>query len=198
VRAFLKRISPLNNAEKITVPLSIAHGEEDSRVPVGEALHMWDIASKEGLHGVDGVRVGGPRYFARRKRKKMEEVVFRFKQKSVIEFTNAAKIHFLERFFQPDTAPSPLRVIFEVFEGRQDMYTLIQVDFLIVGFYSCRTSHELEIVHIYIVSGRKVVTQSTRHHATNTLSNQTHGKIYFAVGWATTTRHGHSRQDNRF
>jgi dipeptidyl aminopeptidase/acylaminoacyl peptidase len=47
VRAFLERISPLNNAENITVPLSIAHGEEDSRVPVGEALRMWDIASKK-------------------------------------------------------------------------------------------------------------------------------------------------------
>jgi len=47
VRAFLERISPLNNAEKITVPLSIAHGEEDSRVPVGEALSMWDIVSKK-------------------------------------------------------------------------------------------------------------------------------------------------------
>ena len=46
VRALLERISPLNNAEEITVPLSIAHGEEDSRVPVGEALRMWDIASK--------------------------------------------------------------------------------------------------------------------------------------------------------
>jgi dipeptidyl aminopeptidase/acylaminoacyl peptidase len=42
VRAFLARISPLNNAEKITVPLSIAHGEEDSRVPVSEALRLWD------------------------------------------------------------------------------------------------------------------------------------------------------------
>ena len=47
VRAFLERISPLNNAEKIAVPLSIAHGEEDSRVPVGEAMHLWDIASKK-------------------------------------------------------------------------------------------------------------------------------------------------------
>jgi dipeptidyl aminopeptidase/acylaminoacyl peptidase len=46
VRAFLERISPLNNAEKIAVPLSIAHGEEDSRVPVGEALRMWDITSE--------------------------------------------------------------------------------------------------------------------------------------------------------
>ncbi len=47
VRAFLERISPLNNAEKISVPLSIAHGDEDSRVPVDEALRMWDIASKK-------------------------------------------------------------------------------------------------------------------------------------------------------
>jgi dipeptidyl aminopeptidase/acylaminoacyl peptidase len=47
VRAFLERISPLNNAGKITVPLSIAHGEEDSRVPVDEALQLWDIASKK-------------------------------------------------------------------------------------------------------------------------------------------------------
>jgi dipeptidyl aminopeptidase/acylaminoacyl peptidase len=45
VRAFLGRISPLNNADKIAVPLSIAHGEEDSRVPAGEALRMWDIVS---------------------------------------------------------------------------------------------------------------------------------------------------------
>jgi hypothetical protein len=29
-----------------------------------------------------------------------------FKQKSVIEFTNAAKIHFLERFLAPDADPS--------------------------------------------------------------------------------------------
>ena len=47
VRAFLERISPLNNAEKIAVPLSIAHGEEDSRVPIGETLRLWDIASKK-------------------------------------------------------------------------------------------------------------------------------------------------------
>ena len=46
VRAFLERISPLNNAEKIAVPLSIAHGDEDSRVPLSEALQLWDIASK--------------------------------------------------------------------------------------------------------------------------------------------------------
>ena len=47
VRAFLERISPLNNAEKIAVPLSIAHGDEDSRVPLSETLQLWDIASKK-------------------------------------------------------------------------------------------------------------------------------------------------------
>ncbi|KAF8272722.1 alpha beta-hydrolase [Lactarius quietus] len=90
VRAFLERISPLNNAENITVPLSIAHGEEDSRVPVGEALRMWDIANKRVYMELMVCELEG----------------HGFKQKSVIEFTNAAKIHFLERFLQPDAAPS--------------------------------------------------------------------------------------------
>lgn len=46
---FLERISPLNNAHKITVPLSIAHGETDSRVTVEEAIRMWDIVTKNGV-----------------------------------------------------------------------------------------------------------------------------------------------------
>jgi len=81
-RAMLERISPLNRANEIAVPLQIAHGETDSRVPIEEALSMYDtvrarvhtelmVCEKEG-HG--------------------------FKQKSVIEFTNAAKVSFLERF----------------------------------------------------------------------------------------------------
>ncbi|KAH8993158.1 alpha beta-hydrolase [Lactarius akahatsu] len=90
VRAFLERISPLNNAEKIKVPLSIAHGEEDSRVPVGEALSMWDIVSKKVYMELMVCELEG----------------HGFKQKSVIEFTNAAKIYFLERFLQPNAAPS--------------------------------------------------------------------------------------------
>ncbi|KAH9982023.1 hypothetical protein BJV74DRAFT_879097 [Russula compacta] len=80
VRAFLERISPLSNTEKILVPISIAHGEENSRVPVGEALRLWDIASKR--------------------------VYMELIQKSVIEFTNAVNIHFLERFLLPNANPS--------------------------------------------------------------------------------------------
>ncbi|EGO01081.1 hypothetical protein SERLA73DRAFT_72051 [Serpula lacrymans var. lacrymans S7.3] len=49
IREFLERISPLNNASKITVPLSIAHGDKDSRVTVEEAIRMWEIVS-ENVH----------------------------------------------------------------------------------------------------------------------------------------------------
>lgn len=43
IRAFLERISPLNNAEKISVPLFITHGENDTRVTVHEAVAMYKI-----------------------------------------------------------------------------------------------------------------------------------------------------------
>jgi len=37
VRAVLERISPLNSAERIKAALFVAHGQNDPRVPVGEA-----------------------------------------------------------------------------------------------------------------------------------------------------------------
>ena len=37
MRAFLRRISPLTNAERITKPLLVVHGKNDPRVPVNEA-----------------------------------------------------------------------------------------------------------------------------------------------------------------
>lgn len=40
VRAFLERISPLTNAERITAPLFIAQGKNDPRVPLAEAEQM--------------------------------------------------------------------------------------------------------------------------------------------------------------
>ena len=43
IRAFLERISPLNNAKKINVPLFITHGETDTRVTVHEAVAMYKI-----------------------------------------------------------------------------------------------------------------------------------------------------------
>jgi len=40
MRAFLERISPVNNVEKIRVPMFIVQGENDPRVPVTEAIQM--------------------------------------------------------------------------------------------------------------------------------------------------------------
>src|SRR5712671_3974533 len=53
----------LDNAEKIAVPLSIVHGEKNSRVPVlvSEALRFVGHRMRERRRGTDGVRVGRPR-----------------------------------------------------------------------------------------------------------------------------------------
>ena len=39
-REFLRSISPIHKVDRITAPLLIAHGENDPRVPVGEARQM--------------------------------------------------------------------------------------------------------------------------------------------------------------
>ena len=40
MRAFLESISPLNDVEKMTVPLFVVQGENDPRVPVTEAVQL--------------------------------------------------------------------------------------------------------------------------------------------------------------
>jgi dipeptidyl aminopeptidase/acylaminoacyl peptidase len=45
---FLARISPVNNAEKITAPLFIIHGKNDPRVPLGEAEQISETMKKLG------------------------------------------------------------------------------------------------------------------------------------------------------
>jgi dipeptidyl aminopeptidase/acylaminoacyl peptidase len=40
MRSFLRRISPLTNADRITVPLLVVHGKNDPRVPLSEAEQM--------------------------------------------------------------------------------------------------------------------------------------------------------------
>lgn len=45
VRNFLERISQPNDTN-IAVPISIAHGEEASRMPISEAFRMWDVATR--------------------------------------------------------------------------------------------------------------------------------------------------------
>jgi len=48
MREHLQRISPLNNVEKISVPMFIVQGENDPRVPVTEAIQMVEALRKEG------------------------------------------------------------------------------------------------------------------------------------------------------
>jgi dipeptidyl aminopeptidase/acylaminoacyl peptidase len=61
VREVMERIAPLNNAQRITKPLLIIHGQNDPRVPVAEAaklvaatkgrIPVWYILAKDEGHG---------------------------------------------------------------------------------------------------------------------------------------------------
>jgi dipeptidyl aminopeptidase/acylaminoacyl peptidase len=48
MRAFLERISPVNNAAKIGKPLFVVHGKNDPRVPYTEAEQIVEIARRNG------------------------------------------------------------------------------------------------------------------------------------------------------
>ncbi len=48
-REFLESISPTNNIENIDAPLFVLHGENDPRVPVGEATQIAEEAQKQGV-----------------------------------------------------------------------------------------------------------------------------------------------------
>ena len=46
--AFFDRIAPLNNAQKITIPLFVIQGGNDPRVPLSEADQMVERAQQNG------------------------------------------------------------------------------------------------------------------------------------------------------
>ena len=48
MRAFLRRISPLTNADRITRPLLVVHGKNDPRVPVSEAEQIVNKVRAKG------------------------------------------------------------------------------------------------------------------------------------------------------
>ena len=48
MRAYLEKISPLNNVEKIDLPMLVVQGENDPRVPVTEAKQMVAALRKQG------------------------------------------------------------------------------------------------------------------------------------------------------
>jgi dipeptidyl aminopeptidase/acylaminoacyl peptidase len=62
MRSFLRRISPLTNADRITVPLLVVHGKNDPRVPLSEAeqivnklraksRQVWYLVAADEGHG---------------------------------------------------------------------------------------------------------------------------------------------------
>ena len=62
MRAHLERISPVNNVDKINIPMFVVQGENDPRVPVTEAIQMvaalrergqtvWDMNALNEGHG---------------------------------------------------------------------------------------------------------------------------------------------------
>jgi dipeptidyl aminopeptidase/acylaminoacyl peptidase len=48
-REFLESISPINNVDRIASPLFVLHGENDPRVPVGEAEQVVERAREQGV-----------------------------------------------------------------------------------------------------------------------------------------------------
>ena len=48
-RAFLESISPINRVDRIDAPLFVLHGENDPRVPVGEAKQIADAAREQDI-----------------------------------------------------------------------------------------------------------------------------------------------------
>jgi dipeptidyl aminopeptidase/acylaminoacyl peptidase len=48
MKAFLERISPLNQVDKIRAPLFVAQGANDPRVPASEAKQIVDAVRKTG------------------------------------------------------------------------------------------------------------------------------------------------------
>ncbi|HEY8428033.1 MAG TPA: prolyl oligopeptidase family serine peptidase [Sandaracinaceae bacterium] len=65
-RAFLDAISPLRNAHRIRTPLFVAHGANDPRVPVGEALRIADAVRQNGTEVWLMVAAGEGHSFQRR------------------------------------------------------------------------------------------------------------------------------------
>ncbi len=62
MRAYLRRISPLTNADRISKPLLVVHGKNDPRVPLSEAEqivarlrsrggNVWYLQARDEGHG---------------------------------------------------------------------------------------------------------------------------------------------------
>jgi len=86
MRAHLESISPLNNTEHIDVPMFIAQGENDPRVPVTEAVQMVEALRADG-HTVWYMNAlnEGHGYRKRENRDIYQQVTVLFLQKHLVE-----------------------------------------------------------------------------------------------------------------
>jgi len=86
MREYLQRVSPLNNVEKISVPMFIAQGENDPRVPVTEAIQMVEALRKEG-HTVWYMNAlnEGHGYRKRENRNRFQQATILFFEKHLVD-----------------------------------------------------------------------------------------------------------------
>ncbi|HEX2222780.1 MAG TPA: prolyl oligopeptidase family serine peptidase [Thermoanaerobaculia bacterium] len=91
MRAFLEKISPLTNVDRIKVPMMVAQGANDPRVPLSESdqivkaveakgLPVWYLVGKDEGHG--------------------------FSKKSNSDFARAVQVEFLRKYLLPEQAPA--------------------------------------------------------------------------------------------
>ena len=63
MRAYLRRISPLTNAERIARPVLIVHGRNDPRVPIAEAEQMVNTLRSRGKSRIATLTIKRSRNF---------------------------------------------------------------------------------------------------------------------------------------
>jgi len=88
IRNFFQRISPLDNASRITKPMLIVQGFNDPRVPVGESEQMLAAINKN----------GGQAWYVMAK-----DEGHGFRKKSNHAYQQQVGFMFLERLFKPST-----------------------------------------------------------------------------------------------
>jgi len=86
MRAFLERISPLNNVDKIQTPLLIAQGQNDPVVPVSESEQMVNALRERGLPvWYLNAMNEGHSFLKKENRDMFQQVTFMFLQQFLLE-----------------------------------------------------------------------------------------------------------------
>jgi dipeptidyl aminopeptidase/acylaminoacyl peptidase len=89
-RAFLEKVSPLNNVERISVPMLIVQGQNDPRVPVTEAVQMVEALRAEGntVWYMNALNEGHG-YRKRENQDIFQQTIFMFLQRYLIDESRA-------------------------------------------------------------------------------------------------------------